>query len=119
MKRVVKPFFIILGVSLVLALGRTLALAQCAMCKVSAAASGSNAADTLNLAILVLLIPPVTIFCAIFIVAYRHRAPQGETSCPTPKVDRVSHDRLDEPSAGAKGKGRGEGDDGRTVVEAT
>ena len=96
MKRIVKPFLIILGASLLLALGCTFALAQCAMCKVSAAASGSGAADSLNLAILVLLIPPVTIFCAIFIVAYRHRAAQGETSCRTPKDDRASHVWQDE-----------------------
>ena len=51
------------------------AYAQCAMCRASAEAAGStNAAanETLNLAILVLLIPPVLIFCAIFYVAYRY-----------------------------------------------
>ena len=104
MKRVVKLFLIVLGASLVFALGRTLALAQCAMCKAAAAAAGSNAADTLNLAILVLLIPPVTIFCAIFIVAYRHRAAEGETSRKIPNDDRASRAWMDESSVNMKGR---------------
>ena len=51
------------------------AFAQCAMCRASVQAAGSTnaaASETLNLAILVLLIPPVLIFCAIFYVAYRY-----------------------------------------------
>ncbi len=53
------------------------AFAQCAMCRAAAVASGKEA--SFNLAILVLLVPPVVLFCAIFIVAYRLRAAQGET----------------------------------------
>jgi hypothetical protein len=48
--------------------------AQCSMCR--AALNGSNNARfvrNLNLGILVLLIPPVTIFCSLFIVLRRHR----------------------------------------------
>ena len=48
--------------------------AQCSMCR--AALNGSNNARflrNLNLAVLVLLIPPVTIFCSIFIILRRHR----------------------------------------------
>jgi hypothetical protein len=46
--------------------------AQCAMCRASLQ---NNAALVrgLNLGVLVLLTPPVAIFCSIFIVAYRHR----------------------------------------------
>ena len=46
--------------------------AQCAMCRASVQ---NNAAFVrgLNLGVLVLLTPPVAIFCSIFIVAYRHR----------------------------------------------
>ncbi|MGB9178302.1 MAG: hypothetical protein WCB68_03565 [Pyrinomonadaceae bacterium] len=50
------------------------ALAQCAMCKASL--SGSNNAAFMrgfNLGVLVLLLPPVTIFSTIFIIAFRHR----------------------------------------------
>lgn len=46
------------------------ALAQCAMCR----ASVSQAfARNLNLAILVLFVPPVTMFAAIFYIAFRNR----------------------------------------------
>jgi hypothetical protein len=48
--------------------------AQCSMCR--AALNGSNNARfvrNLNLGVLVLLIPPVTIFCSIFIILRRNR----------------------------------------------
>ncbi|MEO8434630.1 MAG: hypothetical protein ABI596_07020 [Pyrinomonadaceae bacterium] len=46
--------------------------AQCAMCRASVQ---NNAAFVrgLNLGVLILLTPPVAIFCSIFIVAYRYR----------------------------------------------
>ena len=46
------------------------ALAQCAMCRASVTQAF---AKQLNLAILVLFIPPVTMFVAIFFVAFRNR----------------------------------------------
>jgi hypothetical protein len=53
----------------------TAVLAQCAMCKASVAGAEGAAivARNLNLAVLFLLIPPVTIFCAIFFMAYKHK----------------------------------------------
>lgn len=48
--------------------------AQCSMCR--AAVSGANNSKfikNLNLGVLVLLVPPVTIFCSIFIVLRRNR----------------------------------------------
>lgn len=48
--------------------------AQCSMCR--AALNGSNNARFvrgLNIGVLVLLIPPVTIFCSIFILLRRFR----------------------------------------------
>ena len=49
------------------------ALGQCSMCR-SALAGTNNALliRNFNLGVLVLLIPPVTIFCSIFIVLRRH-----------------------------------------------
>ena len=50
------------------------ALAQCSMCK--AVLTSSRDAGFIrgyNIAVLVLLLPPVTIFCSIFIVLRRHR----------------------------------------------
>ena len=46
------------------------ALAQCAMCRASVTQAF---AKNLNLAILVLFVPPVTMFVAIFFVAFRNR----------------------------------------------
>ena len=47
------------------------ALAQCPLCRSAVQDAGDQTARTLNLAIVVLLIPPVSIFCAIFAVVYR------------------------------------------------
>ena len=48
------------------------ATAQCVMCRASL--SGNSAfVRNLNIGVLVLLVPPVSIFCAIFILAIRHR----------------------------------------------
>ncbi|HEY9403542.1 MAG TPA: hypothetical protein VIQ24_12835 [Pyrinomonadaceae bacterium] len=54
------------------------AFAQCAMCKATAANLDSVSARTLNLATLILLCPPVAIFCAIFVIAYKHRNSPGD-----------------------------------------
>lgn len=50
------------------------ALAQCPLCKLAVEGSSQAAAmgRGLNLGILVLLIPPVTIFCSIFFLAFKH-----------------------------------------------
>lgn len=64
---------VIAAVAVVLLLSTT-ADAQCSMCR--AALNSSNNARfvrNLNLGILVLLIPPVTIFCSLFIILRRHR----------------------------------------------
>ena len=50
------------------------AVAQCALCKSGVAgANDATLANSLNLAVLFLFIPPVTIFCAIFYCAYKYR----------------------------------------------
>jgi hypothetical protein len=61
--------------------GAETALAQCAMCRAGIAGGpdGAAFAKSFNFAILVLLAPPVTIFCSIFIVAYKHRKSQHDT----------------------------------------
>ena len=63
---------IMIAVALTLLAMEPTALAQCAMCRASLA--GSNNAffvRNLNIGVLVLLVPPVTMFCAIFIVLKR------------------------------------------------
>jgi hypothetical protein len=47
------------------------ALAQCPMCRTAMDHGGEAAARTLNFGIVVLLVPPVAIFCSIFAVAYK------------------------------------------------
>ena len=47
------------------------ALAQCPMCRTALEHGGAAAARTLNFGIVVLLVPPVAIFCSIFAVAYK------------------------------------------------
>ena len=47
------------------------ALAQCAMCRASLAGSNASFIRNLNIGVLVLLVPPVTIFCSIFVVLKR------------------------------------------------
>ncbi|HEX8720535.1 MAG TPA: hypothetical protein VF736_07895 [Pyrinomonadaceae bacterium] len=54
------------------------ASAQCPLCRSALEKGDERTARTMNLAILVLLIPPVTIFCSIFAVAYRKRKGDGE-----------------------------------------
>ena len=58
----------------VLLLANTYAEAQCSMCR----AALTNAANTkfvrnLNIGVLVLFVPPVAIFCSIFIVLKRYK----------------------------------------------
>ncbi|MGH9971033.1 MAG: hypothetical protein ACREBG_25020 [Pyrinomonadaceae bacterium] len=56
-------------------------LAQCAMCRASLA--GSNNAffiRNFNIGVLVLLTPPVAIFCTIFVVLRRHRRPENDAT---------------------------------------
>ena len=69
---------LLLSLAALASFGEAPALAQCAMCKASAAGLDDAGARNLNTAVLVLLCPPVAIFCAIFFVAYRHRKPPGD-----------------------------------------
>ena len=47
------------------------ALAQCPLCRSALQNAGDQTARTMNFAIVVLLIPPVSIFCTIFAVVYK------------------------------------------------
>lgn len=61
-----------LAVSALLAVSARSAIAQCVMCRASI---GQNSlfARNLNLGVLVLLVPPVAMFCTIFVLAFRYR----------------------------------------------
>lgn len=49
--------------------------AQCPMCRTAVTNSGAKA---MNLGILVLLIPPVSMFCSVFVIAYRYRKARAD-----------------------------------------
>ena len=81
-----KLVLILLAMVLVALLGGS-AAGQCSMCRTSL--TGANAAfiRNFNIGVLVLLIPPVTIFCSIFIALNRYRSqPQvGSTEFEIPE----------------------------------
>ncbi len=58
-------------------------LAQCSMCRASLAGSNNPFfIRNFNIAVLVLLTPPVAIFCSIFVVLRRHRTPESDATDP-------------------------------------
>ena len=59
-------------IALALALFADSTMAQCVMCRASLT-SNSAFVRNLNIGVLVLLVPPVSIFCAIFVLAIRQR----------------------------------------------
>jgi hypothetical protein len=70
---------------LILAAGSVLLMsmpveAQCSMCKaVLSSSNNGRFIRNFNVGVLVLLIPPVSIFCSIFIVLRRHRGEESES----------------------------------------
>ena len=66
-----KALLLALAASALAALAAVGAEAQCALCRAGLEKAGEQTARTLNLGILVLLVPPVAIFCTIFVAAYR------------------------------------------------
>ena len=75
---------LVIGILLVCSLDT---YAQCSMCK--AVLSGSNNGKfirNLNIGILVLLLPPVSIFCSIFIILRRNRGEGAKEDHESPQV---------------------------------
>ena len=71
LRKTLLPLVILITVYL---LAQLPVVAQCSMCR--AVLTSSNNASFIrnfNIGVLVLLVPPVTIFCSIFIVLRRHR----------------------------------------------
>jgi hypothetical protein len=76
-----RALLILAGAVLVLVAGADPAAAQCAMCKavVENSVDAAEASKGLNLAAIVLLVPPVTLFSGIFYAIYRFRDVQGRS----------------------------------------
>ena len=65
---------VVLAVGVVL-LAHTYAEAQCSMCRASlTSVTNSRFIRNFNIGVLVLLVPPVSIFCSIFIVLRKYRS---------------------------------------------
>ena len=71
-KSMIRSVVTAIAVASLVALFSESALAQCVMCRASIGSNGSFVRN-LNIGVLVLLVPPVSIFCTIFILAFRHR----------------------------------------------
>jgi hypothetical protein len=63
---------LLVAVLILVAICFDVATAQCAMCRASLG-NNSSFIRNFNIGVLVLLVPPVSIFCTIFVVAMRHR----------------------------------------------
>ncbi len=74
-----KPVMFVLVTIAFLAALSTTAFGQCSMCR-SALAGSSNAffVRNFNIGVLVLLVPPVTIFCSIFVALKRYKKADDE-----------------------------------------
>jgi hypothetical protein len=81
-----KLLFILLAIAILLVFNLD-THAQCSMCK--AVLSGANNGKfirNLNIGILVLLLPPVSIFCSIFIIMRRNRGDGVKEDHESPQV---------------------------------
>ena len=72
LNRILRLTVMAIAIALLCALSSESALAQCVMCRASLAGSNTFVRN-LNIGVFVLLVPPVTIFCTIFFLAFRHR----------------------------------------------
>jgi hypothetical protein len=76
---IAKSLLLVLATVAALLVLSTSALGQCSMCR--AALAGSNNPffiRNFNIGVLVLLVPPVTIFCSIFVVLKRYKAAEED-----------------------------------------
>jgi hypothetical protein len=65
----------------VLLLAHTYAEAQCSMCRASlTSVTNAKFIRNFNIGVLVLLVPPVSIFCTIFVVLRKYRATDNTDS---------------------------------------
>lgn len=76
MKRrsIIKAALLAILLAGVVGLLETTAFGQCSMCRASLAGSGNASfIKQFNLGVLILLVPPVAMFCSIFVILRRHR----------------------------------------------
>lgn len=85
-----------------LLMSHSLAFAQCAMCKnaITGSPDAARLSANFNFAVLVLLIPPVLIFCGIFVAVIKHRNVQGGDASGEDLSTQTRIDKLDRRTRG-------------------
>jgi hypothetical protein len=80
-KQIIKLALVAVCTAACLFMASAPAFAQCAMCRTALTNSPETAklAENFNKAIFVLLIPPVLLFCGMFIAAYKFRKAPGQS----------------------------------------
>jgi hypothetical protein len=77
------------------------------MCRaaVGNSAEAASMASGMNLAVMVLLIPPLALFCAFFVAAYRFRKAPGEAHASDLEKEAIAHREglIEEEKAGRDG----------------
>ena len=96
-----KAVVVIVGALAAVLVLSTSAFGQCSMCR--AALAGSNNAffiRNFNIGVLVLLVPPVTIFCSIFVALKRHKAADAnESSVASPESGVAEDSKRETPDS--------------------
>jgi hypothetical protein len=77
-RRIVGFLLVTIIVAAFVLMSESTGLGQCSMCRASLAGSGNAAfIKQFNLGVLVLLVPPVAMFCSIFVILRRHNSSDG------------------------------------------
>ena len=87
--------FIVIATAVVLVF-QSPAAAQCSMCKAVLSSSNARFIRNFNIGVLVLLLPPVTIFCSIFVVLRRHRGESGIKSPDSGSESKTGRGMVDD-----------------------
>ncbi len=77
--RIIKLAAVAAFAAFVITMLSTVAEAQCSMCRTALAGSGNaNFIRNFNIGVLVLLVPPVAMFCSFFVILRRHKLEDDE-----------------------------------------
>jgi fructose-specific phosphotransferase system IIC component len=85
---------VVIAVALLVALAAAPAAAQCSMCRavIENSTDAAAASKSLDLAALILLVPPVTLFSGLFVAIYRLRNLQGGSRLTDGSEARLSNE---------------------------
>jgi uncharacterized membrane protein len=117
-KRTIKIALMMAGLIIVLLLMSLPAMAQCAMCKTAVTGSpeAGRLSQSLNTAVIVLLIPPVLIFCGMFVLAYKYRKAQGAEGEQSSHDERKGRNWFVKSASRHKRKGENERETGGATI---